>query len=91
MNTKPSIITKIRNFAKALYNHIITGMKKSSQKEINRRYGICLDCDYLEVLKVDRKQSLCRCNLCGCTLSNSKKYLMNKLAWKDQQCPDDKW
>lgn len=91
MTTRPSIITKIRNFTKALYNHILTGMKKCSQREINRRYSICLDCDFVEVIRFNPKESVSKCNYCGCTLSNNKKYFLNKLAWKDQKCPKDKW
>lgn len=86
-----SIITKIRNFIKALYSHIITGMRKCSQKEINKRYDICSSCNYFEVVRFDPIESVATCNKCGCTLSNNKKYFLNKLAWKDQKCPENKW
>lgn len=91
MNTKPSIILKTRNFFKALYQHIKTGMKKCSNKEITNRYNICCSCDFFEVLEFNEKVAIARCNNCGCTLSNDKKYFLNKLAWKDQKCPINKW
>lgn len=108
---------KLTNFAKALYNHVRTGMKKSSQKLIDKRYSICLGCEHYE-FKVNfdeeyhkknlelSKKCKCRqkefsnkiqktgikasCKLCGCNLSD-KKVFLNKLAWKDQKCPADKW
>lgn len=85
-----SIITKIKNFIKALYNHIITGMKKCSQKQINQRYDVCLSCEHYSMKKDKSNDIYATCNLCGCNLSN-KKVFMNKLAWKDQKCPANKW
>lgn len=91
MNTKPSILLKIRNFFKALYQHIKTGMKKCSQKEVDKRYDICMSCDFFETIRFDQIEAVARCNYCGCSLSNNKKYFLNKLAWKDQKCPINKW
>lgn len=58
-------------------------MPKSSQKLINSRYAICIACDMYN--KEDKI-----CSHCGCNIS-SKKIFLNKLAWKDQKCPIDKW
>lgn len=74
---------KIATFAKHFTNHILTGMKKCSQKEINKRHKICEQC---KEYSPKNKQ----CNVCGCNI-NKDKILMNKLAWKDSECPLSKW
>jgi len=78
-----SLITKIKTFIKSLTWHIYSGMPKSSQKLINERYDICLSCNQFEGTK-----SICL--VCGCNINN-KRIFMNKLAWKDQKCPENKW
>ena len=92
MNKKTNTLTmtaRILNFSKALYNHIITGMKKSSQKEILNRYGICKECEFFSI--TNQKSAIkAICNICGCNLSDQK-ITMNKLAWKEQKCPKGKW
>ena len=85
----PSIITKIYNFTKSLYNHIVTGMQKSSYETIDYRYGICEGCEFFQV-NIENNEVITTCNVCGCALSK-KKIFMNKLAWKDQKCPEGKW
>jgi hypothetical protein len=74
--------SKLLTFAKALLFHIGCGMPKSSQSLIDYRWNVCYDCDYL----YEKKQ----CLHCGCNVSN-KKIFLNKLAWKDQKCPIEKW
>lgn len=74
---------KLITFIKALFWHIHAGMPKSSQQEIDNRYEICSNCEFM-----DHKNS--QCLVCGCNLSR-KKIFMNKLAWKDQKCPKNKW
>lgn len=87
-----STTQKIKNFIRALYHHIKTGMRKSSQKLINHRYDICQGCKYFSFVSStkDKPEIKATCNLCGCGLSD-KKIFMNKLAWKDQKCPIEKW
>lgn len=85
-----SITRKIINFVKALANHIKTGMKKSPQSLINKRYSICLGCEHYSFVKNSSDGIKGQCNKCGCNLSD-KKIFLNKLAWKDQQCPIKKW
>lgn len=77
------IITKIRNFIKALIWHAYSGFPKSSQKLINERFAICNECENFE-------KNIAQCLMCGCNI-NQKKIFMNKLAWKDQKCPISKW
>jgi len=70
-------------FFKSLMFHLSRGMPKSSQKEIDYRFDICGRCE-----SFDKQNS--QCMQCGCNLSR-KKVFLNKLAWKDQQCPLGKW
>lgn len=79
----PSGIKRATNFVKAVVNHTITGAERVSQDEIDRRYEICKECPLFS-------DGICKHNSCGCNISNVQKFL-NKLAWKDQQCPLDKW
>lgn len=86
-------IQKIKTFISALYNHVKTGMKKSSQRTINLRWNICQGCEKFgfESWEENGKHIIKHsCNLCGCNLSKQKVF-MNKLAWKDQKCPLGKW
>jgi uncharacterized paraquat-inducible protein A len=78
-----SIRNKILTFLKALWFHIGSGMPKSTQEEINKRFDVCQKCDMF-----DNKGS--QCLVCGCNLS-TKKVFLNKLAWSDQHCPLKKW
>lgn len=77
------MFSKIKTFIVHLLWHIGNGMPKSSQYEINKRYSICIDCEYH-----NKKEQ--ECNVCGCNINN-RKIFMNKLAWKDQKCPLSKW
>lgn len=58
-------------------------MPKSTQKEIDRRFSICSECD--EYIAKENE-----CGICGCNV-NKQKIFMNKLAWLDQKCPIGKW
>lgn len=79
----PSFKHKIITFLKSLFWHIYAGFPKSSQELIDQRYEVCSDCELF-----DKKAS--QCLVCGCNI-NQKKIFMNKLAWKDQKCPEGKW
>jgi len=78
------MILKIMTFLKSLLFHIYAGAPKSTQTEINYRFGICSGgCDMYNT-------NDSTCMLCGCNV-NAKKIFMNKLAWADQECPQKKW
>lgn len=74
---------KIIIFLKSFWFHIYNRFPKSTQKEINYRYNICINCDSYNKNKSE-------CSECGCNINN-KKIFMNKLAWADQKCPLGKW
>lgn len=73
---KPKLHIRIKNFLKALIDHIKTGLRKSSKREQNKRMRICNNCEYQNEKK--------ECTICGC-------YLPMKTAWKEQKCPENKW
>jgi len=52
-----------------------------SEQEIQNRFDICKSCD-----SFDNNT----CKECGCILSRDKTFL-NKLLWKNQSCPKNKW
>jgi len=77
------MIQKITRFLYALFWHIVSGFPTCNKEQILQRYSICISCE-----KFNKEKSIC--NVCGCNLSNRKEF-MNKLAWADQQCPENKW
>lgn len=79
----PSIFKKLLTFAKSLAWHIYSGFPKSDQKLIDDRFAICSSCDLYDKLHS-------QCLVCGCNI-NRQRIFMNKLAWKDQKCPENKW
>lgn len=74
---------RLKTFIKSLLWHIKRGLPKSSQEQINQRYAICIACEDFDKINS-------QCGICGCNISNKKQFL-NKLAWSDQQCPQNKW
>lgn len=76
-------IIRLQTFIKSLIWHISRGMPKSSMDLINYRFAICQECQ-----EYDNKEK--QCSLCGCNV-NQKRIFLNKLAWKDQKCPLNKW
>lgn len=76
-------MTRLLTFFKSLFWHISLGLPKCNQQQINDRFSICIVCD-----KYDYNKS--QCLVCGCNINNRKIFL-NKLAWKDQECPLKKW
>lgn len=77
------LLLRIKTFLKSLFFHVYSGFPKASIEEIHERYAICAKCDHF-----NKKDS--QCNICGCNLSKKKAFL-NKLAWADQECPDNRW
>jgi hypothetical protein len=77
------LIIKIQTFIKSLFFHIMLGLPKSTQQEIDTRYNICNQCEDYNIKNQE-------CNQCGCFISK-KKIFLNKLAWADQRCPINKW
>lgn len=82
----PTTAKKIKNFTKAVIGDIKNKGERCTQEEINQRMDICRECPFY--VKTDNTKG--RCSKCGCPVSQEKIYL-NKLHWKSQKCPVDKW
>lgn len=77
----PNLFKKIMNFIKASYRHIITGGKRTSPIERNRRLSICKSCEMFDGRA---------CMKCGCPITAHAKFI-SKLDWASQHCPLKKW
>lgn len=80
-NKHPSLLTKVKNFLTALYKHLVSGAKRTSATERQRRYDICAGCEFFDGNA---------CTKCGCPISRQARFV-SKLDWSDQHCPIDKW
>jgi len=91
-NKNNKLLSKIKNFSIAAIKHAIKGNPTCTQEEIDKRHSICLQCnDFVHhVDENGNKTDVGHCRDCGCNVNKVKKYL-NKLAWADQKCPQDKW
>lgn len=84
----PGLIRQSVNFASSAIPHAIRGNPRCGQEQINDRLNICKTCPYFVSKGEDR--GICSHIQCGCNISQEQQY-MNKLAWKDEQCPINKW
>lgn len=56
-------------------------LEQCSEQQIQERYNICRTCEYFDNNT---------CSQCGCVLSRDKVFF-NKLLWKNESCPEQKW
>ena len=75
---------KIRNYTKAVVQHIATGMETRTNEEVNTILEICKQCEHFN----SRNNS---CRICGCRCNKNKSAFTNKLRMKSQKCPKGKW
>ena len=78
---QPNIFRKGINFLLSAIKHILTGAKRTSKEERDRRLSICTECPYYDGVA---------CTKCGCPITRYQQYI-SKLDWKDQKCPIGKW
>lgn len=52
-----------------------------SEEEVQRRFAICESCEFFQ----DHS-----CSKCGCRIVRNREF-KNKLLWKNEQCPLNKW
>lgn len=81
LNRTPGLHEKIYNFIKALIRHLLDGFRKTSKKEKNRRLSICKVCEFYNGTA---------CTKCGCPIT-MKDNFANKVNWKSEKCPENKW
>lgn len=73
--------TKLKNFAKSTVKHVASGLPRSSDAEVERRFSICSACDQFTGKT---------CKACGCTITTDP-VLIGKLQWAGERCPLKKW
>lgn len=56
-------------------------LEMGSNEEIVKRFKICELCEYFQNNS---------CIKCGCSINRTRNH-MNKLTWKNEKCPIDKW
>lgn len=78
----PPLLTQAKNYAKAVTEHVKSGMETRTDEEVINLLQICEMCD---------KYEDGRCLVCGCRLSASKSAFSNKLRMKSQSCPLGRW
>jgi hypothetical protein len=72
----PPLVTKIKNFAQASFEHAKSGRPQTSDEEYKRRLSICLKCDKI----INNLE----CSECGC-------HMWLKARWAEQPCKLNKW
>lgn len=77
----PSLLRLAWTFTRALARHAADGCRRRTKREIAKLAAICETCD-----KFDGRV----CTSCGCGCSAENLFL-NKLAWRSEQCPENKW
>lgn len=75
---------KIKNYAKAVVQHVFTGMETRTDEEVSNILEICKQCEHF-----NSNNNSCR--ICGCRCNRNKSAFTNKLRMKSQQCPKGKW
>lgn len=86
----PNILQKAINFLPAVTGHVMDGLDKCSEEEIKERLDICKTCELFRIYTENPLHGICTHESCGCNITDQKNFL-NKLAWKSQQCPINKW
>lgn len=83
-NVLPPFYIRFGRFGKALINHIKSGAERRSDNEIKFIFNtFCLQCK----LNIDGV-----CAKCGCNVNDKTDLLsLNKISWKTEKCPINKW
>lgn len=77
----PSLTRRVVTFVSALTHHVHDGMTRCAEFEIEERLAVCHCCPSF---------TGAHCRECGCAC-NSTAMFFNKLAWKSEKCPLEKW
>lgn len=78
----PPLLKQARNYARAVTEHVASGMETRTDEEVINLLQICELCeDYQDG----------RCRVCGCRVSAEKNAFANKLRMKSQKCPRGLW
>lgn len=77
----PSLLQKTTNLATSAAAHVVAGMPKATQEQIDARYAICQGCEFFDGRA---------CTKCGCPIVREKQFV-SKLSWANEKCPAGKW
>lgn len=83
----PSAWQMVKNFARAVREHVASGAQKVSREILEQRLNICALCDKRTVDQNGND----RCSVCGCMLVGGVGGFGGKAEWADQECPLSKW
>lgn len=78
----PPLLKQARNYARAVTEHVASGMETRTDEEVINLLQICELCEEYQ----DG-----RCRVCGCRVSAEKNAFANKLRMKSQKCPRGLW
>lgn len=82
---KITFIEKTLRYAQAVSSWAENGFQVRTPEEIRKIYEeYCSTCEFFE----EEKST---CNTCGCHVNLSPLALFNKIAMKNQYCPQKKW
>lgn len=71
----PSLLEKAKNFATSVTQHVVAGLPRLSEKDVDARLAVCQACPQFDGHS---------CRLCGCNMRI-------KASWAEQKCPLGKW
>jgi hypothetical protein len=71
----PPLKEQAKNLAKAVVDHVKSGLKNVPDEVYEERLGICNKCEFYQSG---------RCLKCGC-------FIGLKAHWSTQECPENKW
>lgn len=80
----PPVAEQVKNYAKAVVQHVVSGSVSRSDDEVDALLEICRACEFYNQEKE-------RCSVCGCRCSRGKTTWLNKLRMASQHCPKEKW
>ncbi len=88
--TPPSLGRRLLNFGAAAIGHHLNGSPTCTQDEIDARLAVCRECPLWLADPNNADLGTCTHSECGCAGGRFQRYL-NKLAWRDQNCPAGLW
>lgn len=78
----PPLLKQVKTYAKAVTEHVTSGMKTRTDEEVIQLLEICEACE-------EYKDG--RCLQCGCRVNSDANAFANKLRMASQKCPRGLW
>lgn len=83
----PGAWRMVTSFAKAVAQHVASGIQYVTREALEERLNICALCDRRTIGDDGRE----RCSVCGCYLTGGVAGAGGKAEWASQECPLGKW